>query len=317
MNSTDGEIAFQTSLKSKVSKWPERGSQNRLFPACAPEISPSFHFERGESVFTIGSCFARNVEVALKESGFVVPCADFTVPETEFWPNAKTSHALNKFSPFSMLNELRFAFEPTLRAEDFLVEDAVGMFADYQLHVRGNVLLERALERRNQVRDRYQSGLKQSRVVIITLGMSEAWFDTKYGIYVNDNPSHNMVRLYPGRFEFRVLEYPALYECVDQTVQLLQRVCPNVKIMLTVSPVPLHRTFTSMDVITANTYSKSVLRAASGAIAAKYDFVDYFPSYESVIFSAAQETWNDDQLHVKLAPIRRIVGSMMESYTRR
>jgi hypothetical protein len=316
MNSTDGEIAFQTSLKSKVSKWPERGSQNRLFPACAPEISPSFHFERGESVFTIGSCFARNVEVALKESGFVVPCADFTVPETEFWPNRPTSGALNKYSPFSMLNELQFAFDPKLPAQAFLVEGARGTFADYQLHIRGPVTRERGIERRHQVRDLYQRGLKQSRIVIITLGMSEAWLDKMYGFYLNDTPSHNMVGLYKNRFEFRILEYADLFDCVDSIVRLLLAVRPDVKILLTVSPVPLHRTFSGMDVITANTYSKSVLRAVAGAITAKYDFIDYFPSYESVIFSDPQSTWRDDQLHVLLEPIRRIVRQMIEAYAR-
>ena len=45
------------------------------------------------------------------------------------------------------------------------------------------------------------------------------------------------------------------------------------------------RTFTDHDVITANMYSKSVLRTVAGGVAAANRNVDYFPSYESVMLT--------------------------------
>src|SRR3546814_16075656 len=60
------------------------------------------------------------------------------------------------------------------------------------------------------------------------------------------------------------------------------------------------QTFTNMDVFTANTYSKAVLRVAGQMLTARFPFVDYFPSYEMVMNSPRAMTWADDQVHVAL-----------------
>jgi hypothetical protein len=51
----------------------------------------------------------------------------------------------------------------------------------------------------------------------------------------------------------------------------------------TVSPVPLYLTFSGEDIIVANTYSKSVLRAACDAVENSREHVDYFPSYVTLL----------------------------------
>ena len=52
--------------------------------------------------------------------------------------------------------------------------------------------------------------------------------------------------------------------------------------LLTVSPVPLTATASDKHVLTATTYSKSVLRAVAGELYDRYADIDYFPSYEIV-----------------------------------
>src|SRR3546814_21120828 len=71
---------------------------------------------------------------------------------------------------------------------------------------------------------------------------------------------------------------------VDQVVSVLSGALeelkkrnPDVKVVITVSPVPMAQTFTDSDVFAANTYSKSVLRVASDALKGNFEFVDYFP----------------------------------------
>lgn len=239
------------------------------------------------------------------------------MPESEFW-DPFTSGALNKYSPFSMLNELRFAFDKEFpyAAEELLVEGNQGSFADYQLHVKGGVSRERGIERREEVRELYRTGLAQSRVVIITLGMIEAWFDHELELFVNDAPSYQMVQKHPERFSFEVARFEALLTCITDMIELIRNVRKDdVKIVMTVSPVPFARTFSGQDAIVANTYSKSVLRAVAGQIAEDYaDVVDYFPSYESVTLSDPDWTWQDDQLHVQIEPIRMNVTRMVEAY---
>ena len=59
---------------------------------------------------------------------------------------------------------------------------------------------------------------------------------------------------------------------LDSIIKLLCNYCKNeIKIFISVSPVPLAATFSGKDIISANNYSKSVLRCVAEAISTKYD----------------------------------------------
>jgi hypothetical protein len=63
----------------------------------------------------------------------------------------------------------------------------------------------------------------------------------------------------------------------------LSRLNPNIKLVLTLSPVPLARTFEFSSAIVADAVSKSVLRAAIHELIGMYpEKIFYFPSYEMV-----------------------------------
>ena len=57
---------------------------------------------------------------------------------------------------------------------------------------------------------------------------------------------------------------------------------PRVKVILTVSPVPLVATAEEAHVLVATTLSKSVLRVAAEVVSARGRDVAYFPSYEII-----------------------------------
>src|SRR5262245_21052706 len=112
--------AIARSARNRAGKWPERSTQNRLEPECWPELSPSFRLEKGSRVFTIGSCFARNVEQHLAHLGFDIPTRRFLDE------NARTGrHAgdeiLNKYTPPSIFQEL--AWTKSIRDRDGIVTD--------------------------------------------------------------------------------------------------------------------------------------------------------------------------------------------------
>lgn len=71
----------------------------------------------------------------------------------------------------------------------------------------------------------------------------------------------------------------------------------ELQVLLTVSPVPLTATHRNQDVIVANCYSKSVLRAVAETMCASYGFCRYYPSHESVTLSAGHLAWDDDLDH--------------------
>jgi hypothetical protein len=56
----------------------------------------------------------------------------------------------------------------------------------------------------------------------------------------------------------------------------------SVRILLTVSPVPLTATMSGRHVLLATTYSKAILRAAAGQLESENSNIDYFPSYEII-----------------------------------
>ena len=86
----------------------------------------------------------------------------------------------------------------------------------------------------------------------------------------------------PERHAFKNFTYPEVRDDLRRIVSLLQKMNPDLRILLTVSPVPLTATASGEHVLTATTYSKSVLRAVAGDIAASSDSIDYFPSYEMI-----------------------------------
>ena len=82
---------------------------------------------------------------------------------------------------------------------------------------------------------------------------------------------------------------------------------PKAKIILTVSPVPLGSTFSDSDNLIANTESKSILRAVAGAIVRKYDFCNYFHSYEMATSLDRSQVFIQDARHISKPFVRHIM----------
>lgn len=292
--------------------WSARGDDNRVEPVCRPGFGVPFRLEPGEAIFTIGSCFARNVELELERRGFRIPMRElFNHPSLA----GTDSAALNNFGTPSIHNELRWALEEAFDPETGLVEVTPGKWAD--LHLVGTLRpepREKVLARREAIRAAVAS-VTACRVVIVTLGLLECWYDRKSEVYLNVIPRPSVLKAEPERFELHVLSFDEAWSHLDAALQLLRRHGrPDLQVILSVSPVPLTATHRPIDVIDANTYSKSVLRAVAEHARAAYDFVTYFPSYESVILSDRQFAWKDDMVHVTEEIVALNVGRMVDAF---
>lgn len=278
-----------------------------------PNIEPSFKLRPAENVFTIGSCFARNIERHLVRLGYKVPAREYVPAELI---GQQLDGFMNKFTPQSMLNEIRWALNPNQAPapESAFLDQKDGTVLDGQLMSKINVPHERALERRSEITSVFR-GIADCRVVIITLGLVEAWYDKVNDLYLNRSlPEYNSEKE-PDRFEFHVLSFDELYKATKELMDLiLEKGHPETRIILTVSPVPLTATFTQNDVLSSNMYSKSVLRAVAEHIVTEFDAIDYFPSYESVMLSDRNSTWQDDLIHVRDEVVGVNVGRMAEAY---
>ena len=224
----------------------------------------------------------------------------------------------NKYTPPSIFQELAWTKRIMERDRAVTMEDVEPLLLDlgegrvvdlqHRLTNQYGVTRDEALAQRRDLYRLFENAF-DSEVVVITLGLIECWFDRKTGQYVEFGPfmrKHND----GGRFVFRRLGFHEAYDFTNHALDLLG--ARNV--LLTTSPVPLARTFTSDDVIVANTYSKSVLRAVAGEIAQARPNVDYFPSYESVMLTKQNYVWAEDLTHVDGAFVGRIVSRMSERY---
>ena len=308
------EEAYRATLGQKASKWPDRASK-RIEPVCLPAITPGFAIPPGSSVLTMGSCFARHIELALRDRGIRIPTLGFRVPGEELMAGTGLpTGILNKYTPFAMLNEVEAAARDEDDGRRFLIEAPDGRWWDGQLHSHEPVTLERGLRRRARLRALYRQAIADSAMVIVTLGLIEAWWDEAEQLYLNDTVPRHMIDRHPGRFFFETLSPDKTIAAVVRLVEALHALNPAQKMLLTVSPVPFQRSFSGGDAIVANAYSKAALRVAAETAARGHAHVDYYPSYESVTSSDRAEAWEDDLVHVRPALIQRNVERMLAAY---
>ena len=312
--------AFDALKANPDNRWPTREDPaNRFAYFADPSFTPRFSLEPGQRIFTIGSCFARNVERALADRGFDVPTLALhgalgDDPSINW--GGDPGAILNNYVPAAILPQIRWAFG--LDAFD-LRKHAFQMgqerYVDLQLSSMFRPLLAEAIVRRRDAISTIYRSLAGSHVVLITLGLIEAWYDTFSGLYINTPPPKSAVRADPSRFELHVLDYNEVVASLEELVGLLGQVCPaGHRVILTVSPVPLQATFTASDVAVANTYSKSVLRAAVEPLVARHEHIEYFPSYESVILTDRSIAYANDQVHIEGALVRFNVDRMIRRY---
>jgi GSCFA family protein len=314
------EAAWRNLLASKTSRWTigenDRGfgetAHGRLAAGLAlARVQPKFTLSEDDVFFCIGSCFARNIEEHLMYRGMTVMSKTIAFDQQRARPNSY----VNKFTTGSILNELRWSLAGEPFPDVSIVEDD-GAWRDLQLAPRAPALpLALAQARRREVAD-YFARVREATVVIVTLGLVEAWYDSEASVVLNVAPSLWMTRRFPGRFRLRVSDYTDNVASLHAIYALLaQHTAPGTRVVVTVSPVPMGRTFTGQDVIVANAYSKSTLRAAAEDSARGYDNVQYYPSYETIAVSNRTLTYNPvDDLHVLDTAVEAVTTDFLRTY---
>jgi hypothetical protein len=313
-----GERAWATYRANTLARWPDPGSAHRLYPLASPQSPRAFPLRGDERVFCIGSCFARSIENALGRLGFDVLSK---MPDLPRSPNRDRSDRgmFNKYNVATILNEIRWAFGagPPYRHEDVLIAPPGDLLLqDYQLAGPGYTEEPGFARAFRAGFNRAFARLREADLVVLTLGLSEAWHDQATGLYLNAAPLEHLVAAYPGRFALHVLDLAQTVAMLEEIDALLvKHLKPGFRLMLTVSPVPLWSTFRDQDVLTANTYSKAVLRAAVDPFVATRPHVSYFPSFEFAQLSNPAVVWGEEDFrHVDRHFVDYIMQSVLAQY---
>ncbi|HZZ95334.1 MAG TPA: GSCFA domain-containing protein [Usitatibacter sp.] len=216
---------------------------------------------RETRVLAVGSCFARHFTLWLAENGFN---RDFRGSAY----NALLRFGVDFESPAVIAQQFRWAFDE-LSPESLLWID------------KNRQLVAATDEAKCEVR----ATLEHTDILVLTLGLSEVWYDA-----VSGEPLWRALTedLYdPQRHVFRVETVAQTVDWLEAIERIRSRWLPNLRIVFTVSPIPLKTTFRPVSAVTANTVSKAILRAALDEFLRRHaglvnDRLFYFPAYEMV-----------------------------------
>jgi len=277
---------------------------------------PKFTLDKTRPVFTIGSCFARNVEASLERrnidcitSKAVYPADYYAIEGGE-----DRNGALNAYTPASMLATLRLPDRPDAMTAGVL-DVGRGEYADMMLHGLRFLNPEELQECRAKLINTYRQ-LPDAGTVIVTLGFTESWYYRDFDLYVNRAPfgSQRLQRRASG-FQFHNLSSAQVVAILEGILaEVFSKCSSETKVIMTVSPVPLGRSFSAHDVIIANDYSKATLLSAAVEIESRYDRVAYFPSYQYVTYRKREDAYQADGSHVKAEIVDEVIGSFVDKY---
>lgn len=250
---------------------------------------PAFRLAPGTKVATAGSCFAQNIARYIRTSRLVL--VDTEPAPRGMAPRTAARFGFGRFSArygnIYTARQLRQLLED---ASDGTVHDAAiwphgKRFVDGLrpgVEPDGLVSAEDVRAHRRDHLDRVREAIATAEVFIFTLGLTEAWTDRATGIVFPTAPGVVAGRYDPAAHGFVNFGMAETFEDLAAALDLLRAINPALKVILTVSPVPLTATASGAHVLSATTYSKSVLRAVAGEMAALDDAVDYFPAYEII-----------------------------------
>jgi hypothetical protein len=271
-----------------------------------------------DKTFAMGSCFAREIRFALERRNLVVgpdyaACAiDPLIAIVDELPDR--IH-LNYFNSYTIRQEFERIDGTWLQdTEDYWTVSggrfgSQKSFQDPYKRLTFAKTPEALSDVLAKVNTQIECAARMASIFFFTFGMTEVFRIKKNGKIACQKPAYFGGG---GENETELLEsgYAENLENMEAIRTIIKLLNPAARIVVTVSPVPLERTFTGRDIVVANLEGKSILRAAVGEFAKRHDDVTYFPAYEMVTSIGEGAFYPGDLRHVK-APV---VDLIMQSF---
>lgn len=278
---------------ASIQRWPSK--EKVVDPDLITEnflhgIAPAEPFiRRTDGITAFGSCFAGHVSAHLHGLGYRVNAHN--------WQHSS--------SDLVRMNEL-MVHTPSLRAQfewafqDKPLPEVIIDGKKTDTYAYGDVAAVRKM-------------IQSCSVYIVTLGLSEAWFDKEQGVYLWKFIPRKS--LDTARFENKVITYRENVENIRAIVDIVRETSPSADIIFTLSPIPLLGTFRGMSTTVANSASKASLRAALDEVLRTTvdERVHYFPSYE-LINNYIRDPFGDDNRHVTKEAVSQIMSIFEKHY---
>jgi hypothetical protein len=251
----------------------------------------------GQQIMSAGSCFAATLVPYLEKSGFRYVRTNDRHPDFE--KLAPENFSYDSFSAsYGNMYTARHLLQLTRRC--------LGKFSPLEdrWHIDGAVVDPfrpglRYAARSDREFDLLTAGYLHSvteafercDAFIFTLGLTEAWRSKADGAVFPACPGTIAGTFDSTKHELVNFGVRDVVEDMNSFVAEVREINPSVRIILTVSPVPMIATATKNHVLAATSYTKSVLRAAAEEVVLDNEEVFYFPFYEIVTGPQAPKSY--------------------------
>lgn len=231
---------------------------------------------KSHSILTLGSCFAVHIKGYLAKMGYKID--KYKVKKV------RNSYVINFGSGMVNTFAIRQQFEWALENKKFQEDLWHNSEAEVMKYVES-------------IRDATSDIFKESDVFIITLGLSEVWY--------NKITNEVFWRAIPTKcFDdnihgFRVSTVEENTENLYTIISMIKKYRPEATIIFTISPVSLYATFRNVSCMTADCVSKSILRVSvDNVMRSNSSNVYYWPSYE-LVKNLYKNPYQEDNRHIK------------------
>ena len=252
-----------------------------------PVISTEITITPQTQIATAGSCFAQHIAKTLVRLGFSYlveenePAHAFCEDENYGTFSARYGNIYTVRQLLQLFRRAYGVFEPSETA--WLRGD--GRFIDPfrpQIQAGGFETVAQLEADRQSHLESVRGLFEKCDIFVFTLGLTESWVSTIDGAVFPLAPGVVSPHVDPGSYRFHNFDVQETEDDLRCFLDCLGKVNQKVRVILTVSPVPLIATYEPSHVLCATTYSKSVLRVVAEQVARKFDWVEYFPSYEMI-----------------------------------
>lgn len=246
--------------------------------------------DKNSKIFTMGSCFARNIASALQYSGYLAQNLEIT-------EQLNTSYA-------------NIAFIDWLEGKQGANHERIE-----QLIKSSNP---------NANRENILNAIKNADIFILTLGVALAFFDRLTGEFILPPPTSISQTSMLNKYIYRETTIEENLENITRVIRFIKNLSPKIKIILTVSPVPLLVSLGHKSCVQADCVSKSTMRLVANEIvknSTDEDNIIYWPSFESIRWAGSNASnffGADDNLsvHVSESKINKIIQAFIDTFKR-
>ena len=295
--------------------------------AIDPVTPPHFdRIDKSTKVVSAGSCFASNIARYLIEAGHNYLVTENLHPAVYsinpgWWKKlgygVYSAHYENIYTPLQMHQTLLRAYGISRPIEDRWVRDdgaVIDPFRPNLPHPANSVAEFDLLQQQHY--QAVRAAFEQAEVFVFTLGLTEAWRSKQDGFVFPVCPGTIEGAFDPSKHEFVNFTVEEIHEHVKAFCSFLREKNPSLRIILTVSPVPLVATATENHVVAATVYSKSVLRVAAEMASQSVPNLAYFPSYEIICGPQASGAYfKHDRRSVSEDGIKHVMRLFFEHFT--